>query len=121
MKNRWIRKTLGGLSFTSALFIFQACYGTPQDKEPDVHLEGKVVSRVSGMPVKGIRVTLDVMNQLDTTDENGNFEIYTQLANSYMLIFEDVDSNLNGAYLSHDTILPGNNDYAFVNVLLDSK
>ena len=81
MKNRWIRKTLGGLSFTSALFIFQACYGTPQDQEPDMHLEGKVVSRVSGLPVKGIRVTLDLLNQFDSTDENGNFTIYTQFAN----------------------------------------
>ena len=27
---KWIRHALRGLSFTSMLFIFQACYGTPQ-------------------------------------------------------------------------------------------
>lgn len=31
MKKGWIRKLICGLSFGSALFIFQACYGTPQD------------------------------------------------------------------------------------------
>ncbi len=121
MNNRLFRKLLGGLSLTSALFIFQACYGTPQDMEPDVQLEGKVVSRTSGLPIKGIRVTLELLDQNDTTDENGNFSIYTQFANSYKLIFEDVDSALNGAYLNHDTIISGDNDYAFVNVLLDNR
>lgn len=121
MRTLWFRKLIGGLSFTSALFIFQACYGTPQDMEPDVQLEGKVVSRTSGLPVKGIRVTLDLLDQIDTTDENGNFSIYTQFANSYKLIFEDVDSELNGSYLTHDTIISGDNDYAFVNVLLDNR
>lgn len=34
-KNRnWVRILLGGFSMTSALFVFQACYGSPQDFEP---------------------------------------------------------------------------------------
>ncbi len=121
MKNLWFRKVLGGLSFTSALFIFQACYGTPQDMEPDMQLEGKVVSRASGLPVTGIKVTLEGVNLVDTTNQNGEFSIFTNFANSYKLIFEDVDSTLNGAYLRHDTIISGDNDYAFVNVLLDNR
>lgn len=27
---KWIRRILKGLSLTAALFVFQACYGTPQ-------------------------------------------------------------------------------------------
>ncbi len=121
MKNIWFRKLLGGMSLTSAMFIFQACYGTPQDMEPDMQLEGKVVSRASGLPVTGIKVTLEGVNLVDTTNQNGEFSIFTNFANSYKLIFEDVDSTLNGTYLSHDTIVSGDNDYAFVNVLLDNR
>lgn len=116
-----MRKLLGGLSFTSALFIFQACYGTPQDMKPDMQLEGKVVSRASGLPVKGIKVILDGLNQVDTTNENGEFSMFTQFANNYKLIFEDVDATQNGAFLSHDTIISGANDYAYINVLLDNE
>ena len=121
MKNYWFRKLLGGMSLTSALFIFQACYGTPQDIEPDVNLEGKVVSRATGLPIPGIKVTLDRINLTDTTNQNGEFSIFTRFDNSYKLIFEDVDSTLNGAYQSRDTIISGDNDYAFVNVLLDNR
>jgi hypothetical protein len=121
MKNKWLRKLLGGLSLTTAAFIFQACYGTDQDMEPDIHLEGKVASRASGLPITGIKVTLDGMNLLDTTNQNGEFSIFTRFANSYKLIFEDVDSTINGSYQSHDTIVSGDNVHAFVNVLLDNK
>jgi len=31
MKRNWIRNVIGGLGFGSVLFVFQACYGTPQD------------------------------------------------------------------------------------------
>lgn len=121
MKNKWFRKLLGGLSLTTAAFIFQACYGTDQDMEPDLLLEGKVVSRASGLPVAGIKVTLDGMNLLDTTNQNGEFSIFTHFTDTYKLIFEDVDSTINGSYQSNDTIISGDNVHAFVNVLLDNK
>ena len=119
MKNPWFRKVLGGLSFTSALFIFQACYGTPQDIEPDVHLEGKVVSGTTGLPIKGIKVVIDGHDQYDTTNDSGAFSMYTYFANSYKLLFQDIDFSENGTFSPSDTIIPGDNDYAFVNVRLN--
>jgi hypothetical protein len=121
MKNKWFRKLLGGLSLTTAAFIFQACYGTDRDMGPDVHLEGKVASRVSGLPISGIKVTLDGLNLLDTTNQNGEFSIYTRFASNYKLIFEDVDSLLNGTFKNYDTIVSGNSDSTYVNVLLDNR
>lgn len=58
---KWLFRLLRGASFTTALFIFQACYGTPQ---PDVLLEEggeapmsfSVKSKVSGEPLAGIRI-----------------------------------------------------------------
>jgi hypothetical protein len=38
IKQNWRRKLLGGLSLTSALFIFQACYGTPHDMGLDIFI-----------------------------------------------------------------------------------
>ena len=30
---KWVRKILKGISLTAALFVFQACYGSPQIPE----------------------------------------------------------------------------------------
>ena len=51
MKTNWIKKLIGGLSLTSTMFIFQACYGTPQDFGMDVLIEGQVKSKTSGLPI----------------------------------------------------------------------
>ena len=32
---QWLRKVLGGISLTAAMFVFQACYGSPQIPKPD--------------------------------------------------------------------------------------
>ena len=55
MKRNWVRRIIGGISFTSALFVFQACYGTPQDFGFDLFIEGQVKSASTGLPVKGIK------------------------------------------------------------------
>ena len=46
-RKSWIRQLITGVSFTSALFVFQACYGTPQDFGVDILVEGKVKSKSS--------------------------------------------------------------------------
>ncbi|MBP5189925.1 MAG: hypothetical protein J6031_03300 [Bacteroidales bacterium] len=54
-----IRKIFGGISLTAAMFVFQACYGTPSDgwenctsANFDVH----ICSAEDGSPIEGIRV-----------------------------------------------------------------
>ena len=32
---KWLHNLLKGISLTGALFVFQACYGTPQTTPPD--------------------------------------------------------------------------------------
>ena len=53
MKRDWKRKIIGGLCLTSVAFVFQACYGTPQDFGNDLLIEGQVTSKISGLPIKG--------------------------------------------------------------------
>jgi len=105
MKSNLIRKILGGLSLTTAAFIFQACYGSMQDFGIDIHLYGTVKSDKTGLPVKGIRVSVANNPQYLFTGENGSFSLYTESAAECKLLFQDTDSDINGKYTAKDTIL----------------
>jgi hypothetical protein len=118
MKRNWIRTIIGGLSFTSALFIFQACYGTPQDLQNDILLEGQVKSKSSGLPIKGIRVLVPDVMQSQLTDENGNFSFYTGARENLKIQFEDVDLTQNGSYAIQDTVINPVSQKVFLNITL---
>ena len=105
MKQSWRKKILGGLSLTSALFIFQACYGTPHDMVLDIFIEGHVKSEKTNKPVKGIKVSVEDKLQYQYTDESGKFSFYTETASSYKIKFEDIDSDQNGIFVEKDTLL----------------
>lgn len=121
MKRNWIRTIIGGLSFTSALFIFQACYGTPQDLEHDLLVEGLVKSKTSGLPIKGIKVSVAENIQFQLTDEKGNFSFYTGLQENLKIQFEDVDLTQNGSYVNKDTVLNSVFGKVFLDIKLENK
>jgi hypothetical protein len=117
----WIKKIIGGVSFTSALFVFQACYGSPQDFGRDVMVLGQVRSRVTNQPIKGIKVSVADKEQYDYTNENGNFSFYTVLEDSMKIIFEDVDTYHNGSYFDKDTLITNVDDDVYLDIVLDEK
>ncbi|MDY0199401.1 MAG: hypothetical protein RBR40_00295 [Tenuifilaceae bacterium] len=119
MHKKWVRRIVGGLSFTSALFVFQACYGTPQDFGLDILLEGQVKSKSTGLPIQGIKVSVEKNIQYEFTDENGRFSFYTEILDSLKLQFEDVDEILNGAYTTKDTVLTDITERVYLDVLLE--
>jgi hypothetical protein len=121
MKINWFKKLLGGLSFTTALFIFQACYGTPQDMGADVYIHGLVKSKKTGQPIKGIKVSVADNPQYQYTSDDGSFSFYTETAESCKIIFEDIDSNQNGAFNNKDTTLINLTDQVYLNILLVEK
>ncbi|MBR4821376.1 hypothetical protein IKZ70_05895 [bacterium] len=53
---KWLHNLLKGLSLTTALFIFQACYGTPEWLH-DNNLPFKVVAADTGEPLEGARIS----------------------------------------------------------------
>lgn len=116
---KWIRRILGGLSFTSALFIFQACYGTPQDIEPDFLVEGEVLSKETGIPLNGIKVIIPVTLQQEFTDTNGRFSMYTPMRDSVKIEFQDADSIGNGYYKPFDTTVKQIQDKVFLKINLE--
>ncbi|MBT3386126.1 MAG: hypothetical protein HN778_14795 [Prolixibacteraceae bacterium] len=121
MKKNWLRKIMGGLSFTSAMFIFQACYGTPQDYGFDLLIEGQVKSKTSGLPINGIKVSIAESIQYSLTDDDGQFSFYTELIDTVKIMFEDIDSIQNGRYQNKDTVLTGISDKIFLDINLDEN
>lgn len=117
-KNFW-KYLVGGASLTTFMFIFQACYGTPQDMHPDVLIQGQVTSSQDGSAIPDIKIKFDDDNQYAMTDSNGNFAFYTYERDAYNLIFEDIDSTNNGAYLSKDTSIVSDEYEINLNIALD--
>lgn len=121
MKRNWIRQIVRGLSFTSVMFIFQACYGTPDDIGLDVFIEGHVTSKTTGLPIEGIKVSVPVTMQSMLTDGVGNFSFYTDLRDSIQLQFEDIDSIQGGHYMNMDTVLTNLSEEVFLDINLTDK
>jgi len=121
MKKNWIRKIVGGLSLTSALFVFQACYGTPQDFGLDLLVEGQVKSKTSGLPIKGIKVSVTDNMQYEITDNEGKFSFYTEMLEGLTLQFQDIDSIQNGLYVDKDTVLTEISEKVYLDIKLEEK
>jgi len=130
-----IRRIFRSFSYTSVLFIFQACYGMPPDVVVDVHLTGVVKSKSTSQPIKGIKVmSVDTM-AYDLTDENGNFDFYTTFRyyeayyggyyrenDSISVHFMDIDGTENGSFKDKEImILPLTYDEKSMEVELEEK
>ncbi|MBQ6046300.1 MAG: hypothetical protein IJL38_01580 [Bacteroidales bacterium] len=76
-----LRKILGCISLTAAMFVFQACYGTAQEDFDGNEVSFKVMSAEDGSPIEGVRIrsqfqsNSDEMNYdweyIGITDETG--------------------------------------------------
>ena len=121
MKRKRVRNLLGGLSFTAALFVFQACYGMPQDMQDDVFIEGKIVSSKTNLPLNGIKVATELSAQYGITDSFGEFAFYASWADSLKLSIMDTDHRSDGSYLSKDTVLINPGQEVFLNIKLEEN
>ena len=121
-----LRKIFSGISLTAAVFIFQACYGMPNDMHCDVRLTGTVTSKTTNLPIEGIKVTINGKSQnYGITDENGNFDFYAYfryIEPDLKVQFLDIDGVENGSFadkiITIDTVC---NDAVNVDVELEEK
>ena len=121
MKSNWKKNLFKGLCLTSVAFVFQACYGTPQDLGYDLLIEGKVISKNTGLPVKGIKISVADGPQYVNSDNEGNFGFYTFAQDSIKLTFEDIDGTENGQFIKKDTVLKVTDEKIMLNIALDEK
>jgi len=120
-RRKFLRVIFGTLSFSSALFVFQACYGPPEDFGMDVLIQGSVKSTVTNLPVPGIKVSIENQPQYEITDSEGKFRIYASEDSEYKILFEDIDADKNGSFLPGDTVVRIVDENTFLNVSLDVK
>lgn len=120
-RQRIVRRTLGALSLTGALFVFQACYGPPQDMGNDIYIYGTVKAKNTGLPIEGIKVHVDGEAQYVVTDSLGKYEMYVEQDSAYKISFEDIDSSLHGTFVTKDTIMKDGNGSINLDVMLDEQ
>lgn len=120
-KRKILRKVFAALSLSSAIFVFQACYGTPEDFGADVCIQGFVFSKATNLPIPGIKVSIENQYNHMYTNTHGFFEIYSSQDSIQRIRFEDVDSTENGTYLLKDTIVKKINYSTTLIVHLDVK
>jgi hypothetical protein len=121
IKRVWLKRILGALSFSTALFVFQACYGSEQVTGQDILIEGTVKSLSTGTPIKGIRVSVEQNMNYSISDNNGSFQFYANNADSCKIKFEDIDSTLNGNYINADTTMFPVQNKITLNMALTAK
>ncbi len=87
-------------AFTTVMFIMQACYGVPNAYQYE--MEGVVVDKTTGLPLKDIEYQIDGQTR-GYTDAMGRFEIFTydEFPTNHQLRF--IDSV--GRYQTFDTLI----------------
>ena len=111
---KWLHNILKGASLTTALFIFQACYGSPQypmmAEVGEAPMSFSVFSRTTGTPLKGIQIFgedrehRDGYQLLGVTGEDGTCKVvlpYIRNVEGPFVRFEDPD----GKFAVKDTVL----------------
>ena len=103
---KWLHNLLKGASLTTALFIFQACYGVPQPalyrEEGLAPMSFSLVSRDTGEPLKGILIkgsgiSPDYYSDLGVTGEDGRCSVnipYNRNMEGPFLRFEDPEGRM---------------------------
>lgn len=110
---KWLHNLLLGCSLTGALFVFQACYGSPQDSlhfdSGEASLTFSVVSVETGEPVGDVRILSaetegqKEMREVGTTGPDGRASVkipYLRNVRGPFVRFEDKA----GAYVPKDTV-----------------
>ena len=111
---KWLHNILKGASITGALFVFQACYGSPQRElhleEGNAPMSFSLLSAQTGEPLEGISIEAKSFREgryqiIGTTGADGKCEVlipfFSNMKEGPYLQFRDV----NGTYESKDTTL----------------
>jgi len=105
LKRSFIRQLIGFFSLTTLVFVFEACYGTPQDFGDDVEISGHVLSSADGQAIEGIKVQIQNNNYYVVTGTDGSFSIFTSPGQDYYLTFSDNNPDQYGNFVGKDTLL----------------
>lgn len=109
---KWLHNLLKGASVTGALFVFQACYGSPQipaHEQGTAPMRFSLVSAQTGQPLEGISIEAKPYKEgsyqfIGSTGADGKCEVlipFIQNLDGPSIQFSDE----NGVYAAIDTTL----------------
>lgn len=110
---KFLHNLLKGVSFTGALFVFQACYGTPQDPLYNQYgtapMTFSLRSHTTGQPLEGIHISGKAYGSenflpLGITGADGRCQVEIPYSRNYegpFIRFEDTE----GQFAAKDTTL----------------
>jgi len=127
-----LRKVFNGISLTAVAFVFQACYGPGLDPYYDVKLTGTVTSKVTKLPIRGIKVAVNEGLNFVLTDENGKFDFYASVSevdhstgsesDKLNIYFLDIDGVANGSFEDKTIVIePARKNEVKINVEMEEK
>lgn len=117
-RRKRIKNIFGFLSLSTALFVFQACYGPPQGDFFGVEISGKVLDKNTSEPIPNLRFVIDEDGSICYSDESGFFSLYANLRNQYLVKIRDVDSTENNRYADKDTLVTNADSLNYINLNL---
>jgi len=111
------------ISVSAASLILQACYGMMPPDEPwaaygmppsqeneETSIYGTVVSKKTGEPIFGIKVSIEGTEVSARTNEVGYFYLWVKIQDVYNINFKDVDGPYNGGEFQEMTLPFKQND-----------
>lgn len=118
VKSRFTKNLLTLFGISAVAFIFEACYGVPQDQLfPHIPVQGTVTDINSNAGIEGINIDLHINDEFistETTDSIGEFHfknLRIGAENDLKFEFKDIDGTDNGSYQDLDTTITlTNND-----------
>ena len=126
-----VRKTLSRLfrviCVSAASLILQACYGMmipdepamygprPPEENQETAIRGTVVSKKTGEPIFGIKVSIEGTNVSARTNTDGYFYLWVKTQDVYNIKFEDVDGPYEGGWFQ-DMTLPFKQNDSYYNL-----
>ena len=127
-----LRKVFRAISVSVVSLILQACYGIfppetieceygmPYPESQQTSITGTVVSRKTGQPIFGIKVSIEGTNYSARTNEDGEFSFWVPIRDVYKIIFEDVDGPYNdGLFKTDKFTLKQNSTYYKLLISMD--
>jgi putative lipoprotein (rSAM/lipoprotein system) len=95
-------------------------YGMPYPESQQSSITGTVVSRKTGAPIFGIKVSIEGTMYSARTNEDGEFSFWVPIRDVYKIIFEDVDGPFNdGLFKTDKFTLKQNSTYYKLLISMD--
>lgn len=113
---KWIKYIIIGLA--CFILMINSCNNEAIDNDY-IQITGKVISKTTGLPIEGIKVSVKNLVYEAYTNKNGLFLISFEKGNTINLLVQDISTAK--TYIDKDTLILDPTYGQFINIELDNK